>query len=411
MPRFQPPRAAFRSLRWKLITTSLLAITLPLMLFAYLVASLLWRFYLGQLEEELQTKAFVIADAVSPILSPDTPEDPDALSQMVNGWRRYSNMRVIVADSGGRVQAATLPRFMGQSIGKDQPGMREALRGESNSTVWKSPNFDYEETMYVNVPARLDHRVVGAVRVAYSLTEIRQKVAEIRRWLLVSVSLYALLIILLTFWLSGSIVRPVEKLNQSAHQLALGDLDHRVEPEGTEEITQLAETLNRMAERLGQLEGMRRQYVSNVSHELRTPLASIRGMAETLMLHGESDPALLERYLPRIIGQTERLARLASQLLDLAQIESGNLVDTLAPLPLSSVVEEAVDTCSKGAREKGVELRVEIPEDLPLVNGDHDRLVQVVLNLVDNAIRYSPPGDSVRIAASVEGKKLALEVC
>jgi signal transduction histidine kinase len=141
--------------------------------------------------------------------------------------------------------------------------------------------------------------------------------------------------------------------------------------------------------------------VSNVSHELRTPLASIRGMAETLWIHGESDPDLRERYLPRIVSQTDRLARLATQLLDLAQIESGNLIGRFEPVSLQSVVADAMQDCASGADERGVRLVDRVPPDLPPVRGDRDRLVQVFLNLVDNAIRYTPEDGSVEVAATV----------
>jgi signal transduction histidine kinase len=401
----------FRTIRWKLIGSSLLVISVPLLIFAYFMAWLLWNFYLTQLEDELRTKTYVIADAVAPVLSPDTPGDPTTLKRMVDEWKRYSNMRVTVADAHGIIRAATVQDDIGKPLGDARPGMKEALKGRMNSTIWKSPNFDFEDTMYVNAPARTDDgRIVGAVRVAYSLTQIQNKVSRIRLVLLAGVALYALFIIVLTVLLAGSIVRPVESLKRSAHELASGNLDHHVSVQGTEEINQLADTLNRMTQRLQQLEGMRRQYVSNVSHELRTPLAAIRGMAETLMLHGDTDAELRGRYLPRIISQTERLARLATQLLDLAQIESGNLVGSFETLSLHSVVEEALHLCSNSAAEQGIEVVMDVPPALPLLLGDRDRLMQVFLNLVDNAIRYTPAGERIVIAAKEDSGSLIVTV-
>jgi signal transduction histidine kinase len=267
----------------------------------------------------------------------------------------------------------------------------------------------------------LREQVVGVVRVAYTLTHIQQSIARIRRALLASVASYAFLIVVLTVWLAGTIVRPVENLRRSAERLASGDLDHRVPVAGTEEVVQLASTLNQMTGRLQQLEGMRRQYVSNVSHELRTPLAAIRGMAETIMLHGDNDPALRDRYLPRIITQTERLARLASQLLDLAQIESGDLVRDFNPVAIAPVLEEVVSTCAEGAAARGIELVMDVlpwipPADRagvpfsPQVEGDRDRLVQVFFNLVDNALRYTPKGGQVSVMARAENRHVTVAV-
>jgi two-component system phosphate regulon sensor histidine kinase PhoR len=203
----------------------------------------------------------------------------------------------------------------------------------------------------------------------------------------------------------------VEALTRDAQRLASGDLSHRVHVKGTEEINQLGQTLNHMTQQLQNLEGMRRQYVSNVSHELRTPLASIRGMAETLLFHGETDPELRERYLPRIVSQTERLARLATQFLDLAQIESGSVVKFLTPVTLSSVLSEVVATAGDRAEAEGVRVQTELPADLPELNADRDRLVQVFLNLVDNAIRYTPPGGAVTVSARRAGEVICVSVC
>lgn len=401
----------FRTIRWKLIVSSLLAIGIPLMVFAYAMAALLWDFYRGNLEKELQSKAHLIAEACAPVLSPRTPDNPRTLQGMVNQWQTHSDVRVSLVDRKGIIQAATVPEDIGRPLDDtSRPGMRQALSGAVNSTIWKSPQYGYQDTMYVNVPVYEAGRIIGAARVSYSLTQIQHKIGRIRALMFASVAIYASLLVILTFWLAGSIAGPLEALKVDAQRLARGDLAHRVHVKGTEEVNQLGQTLNQMTERLQSLEGLRRQYVSDVSHELRTPLASIRGMAETLMLHGESDPALRERYLPRIVAQTDRLARLASQLLDLAQIESGNLVSFFAPTSVAAVIEEATHTCSERAAERGVALLVELPDQLPEIVADHDRLVQVFLNLVDNAIRYTPSGGCVRVQAHPHGDRITARV-
>src|SRR5690606_27428005 len=112
---------------------------------------------------------------------------------------------------------------------------------------------------------------------------------------------------LIVILLATSLARPVESLGKDAQIISGGELDHRIEPFGPLEIKELGHTLNRMTERLSGLESQRRRYVSDVSHELRAPLAAIRSMTETLIEHGEDDPELKYRYLPRILSQTDRL--------------------------------------------------------------------------------------------------------
>jgi len=402
----------FRTIRWKLITGSLLAIIVPLTAMALILGTLLWNFYIQQLSEDVRSRAAVIADFASPILAPpNRPTDRANLANIVARWGHYSSMRVTIASPTGVIVAGTVASDVGKHVQKiNQPGLLEALRGKENSLVWKNPNFGYEDSMYVNKPVLFNGRVIGAVRVAYTLTEIQQGLKVIRRTLISGIAIYAFLIITLTLGLAQSIVRPVEKLNRSAQTLASGALDHRVVVEGTEEIQHLGETLNQMAARLQELEGLRRQYVSDVSHELRTPLAAIRSMAETLLVHSDRDPSLPARYLPRIVSQTDRLARLASQLLDLAQIESGSVFLRLSEVSLHGVLEEVTTASSAAANARAVNLVTDIPESLPPLFGDHDRLVQVFLNLVDNAIRYTPAGGTVSVSAWREDDNLVTVV-
>jgi signal transduction histidine kinase len=397
-------RNPVRTIRWKLIVSSLLAIGIPLMAFAYYLSSLLWDFYLQQLEQELRSKAHIIAEMVASPLSPETPDNPEQLSRNVDRWRTYTDMRVTIMDDRGIVRAATTAGDVGAVVVEEErPGLLAAFHErETNSTIWKNPKIGNQDTMYVNVPVIENDRAIGAIRVAYTLTQIQENIRDIRFALMAGGAAYTALLVGLTIWLAGTIARPVEDLKRSAERLAAGDLGYRVPTKGTEEIIQLANTLNQMTERLQHLEGMRRQYVSNVSHELRTPLASIRGMAETLQQHGDTDPELRERYLPRIIAQTDRLARLASQLLDLAQIESGNLVDAFAAVSLPSVIEEAAETCRDRAQLGAVRIRLETPLYLPDVLGDRDRLVQVFVNLIDNAVRYTPEGGTITVSARCE---------
>lgn len=397
--------AATRSIRRRLITGSLLILGLPLLLFTLAASSMLWRFYLSQMESDVEAQAELMADTVAPSLAgvgAGCPEaggafSPDAIAAH---WRRRATSRVTIADARGVVLASSAGEGVGRPVDESRrPGMRAALSGRSNATVWRSPNFAYEDTMYVNIPAWFGGRVTGVVRVAHTLTAIQQRAARLRSALLAALVLYAAVIAGLTIAFASSIVRPVEQLQRDARRIAAGDLGHRVTPAGPVEISQLAATLNHMTSRLEVLENLRRRHVSDVSHELRTPLTAIRSMAETILAYGDSDPEMRERYLPRIVAQTDRLARMVTQVLDLAQLEEGSYVPAFLPVALSGVLDEVVDTNAARAAELGVSLEASTAPDDLAVRGDRDRLIQVFMNLVDNALRHTPRGGRVRLRA------------
>ena len=402
-----------RTIRFRLLSVTLVAVMGPLLVFSWLLNEQLWAFYVSRLDMELEAMGYVISENSVPILQGRAKQE--ALAEVAERWDRLMGVRIIVADSEGTILAGTVG-FASLKVGTEidetfTPGLRAALEGRRNSTTWRGPDQDYEETMYVNLPILSDQgEVLGAVRVSYSLGQVKSSVANIRRTLWFGFGVYVVLLTLIVILLATSLARPVESLGRDAQIISGGELDHRIEPFGPLEVRELGETLNLMTQRLAGLENLRRRYVSDVSHELRAPLAAIRSMTETLMEHGDDDPELKERYLPRILSQTDRLARLATQLLDLAQIESGNLAQHFEEVLVAEALDEVVHTAEQSSREAGVAVKTELDSAEMMLRGSRDQIIQMLLNLVDNAIRYTPAGSEVVIRAFSEKGKAVLLV-
>ncbi|MBI4310310.1 MAG: HAMP domain-containing protein [Chloroflexi bacterium] len=161
---------------------------------------------------------------------------------------------------------------------------------------------------------------------------------------------------------------------------------------------------------LRRVETTRKEFVSNVSHELRTPLASVKAMVETLEDGGLADPQAAQDFLRRINRQVDWMTGLVNDLLELARLESGQTVLRLAPTDVRSFVEEAAALLLRRAEEKGIAVEVSLPRQLPLVQGDAGRLRQVVTNLLDNAIKFTPERGRVVVSAREEGKALRISV-
>jgi len=151
--------------------------------------------------------------------------------------------------------------------------------------------------------------------------------------------------------------------------------------------------------RARQLEQMRTDFVANVTHELRTPLTSIEGFAETLLEGALNEPETARRFVEIIQRESRQLAALIDELLDLARVESGRFRMRRRLTRPADLVQETLARLSPEAEKKGVRLTAEVADDLPLVDGDPDRLIQVLTNLVDNAIKYTPAGGRVTLSA------------
>jgi two-component system, OmpR family, phosphate regulon sensor histidine kinase PhoR len=150
---------------------------------------------------------------------------------------------------------------------------------------------------------------------------------------------------------------------------------------------------------LRRLEHIRKDFVANVSHELRTPLTSIKGYVEALLDGGKDDPQTSVRFLDIILKQSDRLNLILEDLLQLSKIESGQVQFKQEPLHIGSVVDRTIAMIKPLADKKQHQLRAAIDADLPLINGDQERLVQVLANLLDNAIKYTPEGGQITVAA------------
>src|SRR6185436_14215070 len=148
---------------------------------------------------------------------------------------------------------------------------------------------------------------------------------------------------------------------------------------------------------LRRLEQVRTEFVANVSHELRTPLTAIHGSLETLLEGALDEPEHARKFLEIVFRHTERLGRLISDLAELSNIELGRITLALAPTPLGEVVDSVVAIIGPRAARGGVRLASAVPAGLVAVTADHDRLVQILINLVDNAVKYTPRGGDVRI--------------
>lgn len=150
---------------------------------------------------------------------------------------------------------------------------------------------------------------------------------------------------------------------------------------------------------LRRLENIRKDFVANVSHELRTPLTSIKGYVEALLDGGKDDPETSVRFLEIILKQSDRLNLILEDLLQLSKIESGQLQFKKEPLHIGSVIERTIAMIKPLAEKKQHRLRSQVAADLPLISGDEERLVQVLANLLDNAIKYTAEGGQITVAA------------
>jgi histidine kinase len=213
--------------------------------------------------------------------------------------------------------------------------------------------------------------------------------------------------LLVSWFLSRRIVAPVQILTDASQRIADGHYAERVKVEGADEIAQLAARFNQMATQLEQVESMRRQLIGDVTHELRTPLTSIKGYMEGLV--DGVLPATPDTF-NQIHHEADRLSRLVDDLQELSRVEAKAYSLDLRSIAVSNLVQTTVKRLSPQATAKRIAFRSNLPADLPPVQADEDRITQVLVNLVANAIQYTPEGGEVTISAARQADEVHISV-
>ena len=202
--------------------------------------------------------------------------------------------------------------------------------------------------------------------------------------------------IALSFLFSRSVVAPVLAMSLATQRIADGRYDERVQAAGDDELARLTSRFNQMAEKLDQVESMRRRLIGDVSHELRTPLTAIKGSMEGLM--DGVLPANDETF-QQIHAEADRLNRLVDDLQELSRVESRAYQLEFRPLDVSSLVQTVTKRLMPQAETKRISLHFELAPDLPPILADEGRAIQILTNLTGNALQYTPEGGRVTISA------------
>ena len=216
-----------------------------------------------------------------------------------------------------------------------------------------------------------------------------------------------LVAVVLSVYLSRSVIAPVQAMSLATQRIADGRYDERVQVQGEDELAQLAMRFNQMAEKLNEVEAMRRRLIGDVSHELRTPLTAIKGSMEGLM--DGVLPATQETY-QQIHAEADRLNRLVNDLQELSRVEAHAYELDLRPVDVSSLVRTVIKRLAPQAESKRISLDLDLAPGLPRVLADEDRAVQIITNLTGNALQYTPENGKITISAKRINQEVQISV-
>lgn len=224
------------------------------------------------------------------------------------------------------------------------------------------------------------------------------------------VSLIAVLIsVIVVYYTTTRLTRPFMEINEIVQKYSKGDYNVRIPISSIEEATQLAISFNTMADQLKDLEATRRSFVANVSHELRSPLTSMKGFLEA-MQDGTIGPDEYEKYIGIVLSETKRMAVMVNDLLDLARIESGKTALKLEIFDINELIRRTLITFEARIYEHHMEVDVKFAQEQYYVEADSAQISQVLRNIIDNAIKYSPDDSKLRIATYAMKREIYVSI-
>ena len=258
-------------------------------------------------------------------------------------------------------------------------------------------------------PVVRDGVATHVVRFYIDITQARSAVSMVYAEV-VLVSLIAVLIsVIAVYYTTTRLTRPFMEINEIVQQYSKGDYNIRIPISSVEESTQLAVSFNNMADQLKDLEATRRSFVANVSHELRSPLTSMKGFLEA-MQDGTIGPDEYEKYIGIVLSETKRMAVMVNDLLDLARIESGKTAIKLEIFDINELIRRTLITFEARIYEHHMEVDVKFAQEQYYVEADSAQISQVLRNIIDNAIKYSPDDSKLRIATYAMRREIYVSI-
>jgi signal transduction histidine kinase len=425
----------FSSIRIRLTLSYLAVIALAMGLSGFLLLSSLERYFLEAAEQSLITQAQITAQALIPGAvaagpPPDLAPAYNAAQQQSSGrlYLQAENVippppapaaeganlgylaqaslqlstqletRIRILDNQGVVLVDSRQEEQGANL-SGHPLVAQALAGQQASQVEEAGR---ESVMSVALPALVNGERVGVVYLSQPLRDVTAVLYDLRRQWLFATAVAVLLSGGAGLLLSRAIARPLAALTRAAGAVAEGKFDLELPARSHDELGRLSRAFNDMTARLRAARQMQVGFVANVSHELRTPLTTVKGMLETLRDGAVDDLEVRDRFLETVENETDRLIRLVNDLLILSRADSEALNLRRQPLDLALLaggVVERLATQTNGDRK--LLLHAEVA---PPAWADPDRVEQVLLNLLDNALKYSRPGGAVTVRITATQK-------
>ena len=400
-----------KGLVYKLIITFSGILALILITLALVLSLWFKNYFFRQKIQELDRQSKVISDSVLSYLNGKENSKQNELKDCISFVGNSMDVDILITDNIGYVYEVSSDKFIENkytNIGVSQKNMDKLKSGlaieHGGREIMKTSPHTYLKPIFQNSYFR------GIIVMITSEQSIRSGLKHVYEivWLSAIVAVIVAAIIIYYF-AKKIIINPLNEINIAARRLARGDVGKRVNITSNDEIGELANSFNVMAESIEESDKNRRDFISNVSHELRSPITSIKGFVAGI-LDGVIPKDKENYYLNIVYDEIRRLSRLVIDLLDISAMEEGKFKLNMVEFDINILIKQCIAKFDGKIRNKGVNVEVTFGREHEFVYADRDRLIQVLTNIIDNAMKYSNDNGNIKITTNDKGSKVYVSV-
>ncbi|OCA87077.1 hypothetical protein A8F95_07320 [Bacillus wudalianchiensis] len=375
-------------------------ILLTVFIFEAIIIFSLHFYYTDSVEQTLSDQGIVFSNFYDDYLESHKLEDH--AQEMLDTYNFLVSTRTQIIGLNGQVLA---DNYEPSAQWIQDPDVTAAKNGQIG--VWKTKQ-NKEAIMSVSQPLKKNGQAVGIIRFTTSLEPMKHIFYKNVGFLSLIGAVVVAVSAGISYFLAGSIKRPITEITLAAEQMASGRFSTRVHKRQDDEIGKLADTLNYMASEVERHEQLKNEFIASISHELRTPLTSIKGWAVTLQ--EITDDITTKEGLEIISAESDRLTHLVGDLLDLSSLTSGKIKLTIEQASLVDICRQVVQQMQPRGERQMIQLQLTYESSIPNSSLDKNRMKQVLINLLDNSFKFTPQGGTISVHIGIEDQNIKISV-
>jgi len=323
---------------------------------------------------------------------------------------KYMNTSVFFMNSDGKISLASSDvnkKWIGQTITDEAVNI--VLSGNVATVKGKVGGMFEETVLTVGYPIKINDQLIGGIFMCKPMNVLQGAINEVNSLLFIFLIPIILLGAVAVFISSQRITKPLVEMNKAAKVIADGNFEKRLDVKNTDEVGELAQSFNYMAESLDKSEKTRQEFIANISHDIRSPLTSIRGFIEAIY-DGTIPPEMHKHYLKIVIEETQRLSKLANDMVDLSRAQAGAMTLERTDFDINDVIRESLDMMEPRFKDKNLFADAVFDGERMTVNADREKIKRVLQNLIDNAIKFSNDSGDITVETKANHDKAEIYV-